>query len=167
MWYSLDIDRLIRLTLPGKLNKIRHYAWLRSLLSPLKTLHEDFFTYRADFNKKLLYNGQVIVLEAILNDAFDPEIRGIRVETDPSKLSQIYLYPKESEKPVHIHTKAEAKQVYIFKRAEIFQSLWDFTVTVPNGILTAEQEKQIKALTHKWRLDGKFPRFIYQSEQPF
>lgn len=164
MWYSLDIDRLIRLTLPGKLNKLRHYAWLRALLSPLNNLHEVFRAYRADFNNKLLYNGQVIVLEAILNDAFALAPETIKVATNPSKLSQVYLYPKESEKPVHIYPKTKEKKVYIFKREEAFQSIWDFTVTVPYGVLTLEQRVQLEALTHKWRLDGKNPKFIYQSE---
>lgn len=167
MWYSLDIDRLIRLTLPAQLNQLRHYAWLRALLSPLNVLHEAFKAYRTDFNKKLQYNGQVIVLEAILNDAFGLAPETIKVVTNPSKLSQVYVYPKESEKSVYIYRRTEAEPVYIFKREEVFQSLWDFTVIVPDGILTPEQEKQLKALTHKWRLDGKFPLFIYESNQTF
>lgn len=168
MWYSMDINKLIKLLKPSVLQKPRHYAWLKSLLSPLAETHENFKDFRLEFNRKLRYNGQVIVLENLLNNLFNNTDRGILVQTNPSGLSQIYLFNKEeNQTPNYIYQKAEGKPIYVFQKDENLQQIWDFEVIVPDGILTLEQERQIKAITNKYKLDGKRPRFIYQSGQTF
>lgn len=168
MWYSIDIIILIQMLMPSILQKPRHLAWLKALLAPLMEIHEEFKIFRVEFNRRLRYNGQVIVLENLLNNLFDIDDRGILVQTNPSGLSQIYLFNKEENQvPNYIYQKAEGKPIYIFQKNENLQQIWDFEVIVPDGILTAEQERQLKAITNKHKLDGKRPRFIYQSGQTF
>lgn len=168
MWYSIDINRLIKLLKPSILQKPIHYAWLKALLFPLVQLHEEFKSFRIDFNKKLRYNGQIIILENLLNNEFDNNDRGIVIRTNPAGLSQVYLFQKEENQPsIHIYQKEEGKPVYIFQKEEELAKYWDFEVVVPVGILTPEQERQLKTLTLRYKLDGKRPRFIYQNDQIF
>lgn len=168
MWYSIDFNRLIKLLKPSILQKPRHYAWLKALLFPLVELHEEFKAFRLKFNRELRYNGQIIILENLLNNEFDAENRGIVVRTNPSGLSQVYIFQKEeTNAPVHIYQKEEGKPIYIFQKEEELARIWDFEVVVPVGILTPEQERQLKSLTIRYKLDGKRPRFIYQNDQIF
>lgn len=167
MWFELNIGRLIEMLLPELLRKSRHLAWLNSLLKPLKETHEAFVLYRHEFNKSLRYNGQVIILENLLNNIFDSQDRGIVVKTNPSGVAQVYLFNKNDNQPVYVAKKSEDQPVYIYQKNENILQVWDFEVIVPDGILTSEQESQLKSIVNKYKLDGKRPQFLYQSNQIF
>lgn len=167
MWFELDIDRLIKLVMPIKLIQVRHYAWLRSLLFPLKYVHENFKTYRLEVNKRLRFNGQVIILENILNDYFDNVSRGIVIVTNSDTSSSLYVFQNFEGNSEHIHQAIEDKPIYIYQSNEIIDAGYDFIVIVPNGILSAENERRIKAITNQWKIDGKRARFQYETGEIF
>ncbi|MCO5229616.1 MAG: hypothetical protein M9958_00530 [Chitinophagales bacterium] len=168
MWYSIDFNRLIKMLLPSILQQAKHYSWLRAQLFPLIEIHEDFKDFRLKFNRELRYNGQVIILENLLNNEFDIDNRGIVVKTNPSGMSQVFVFQnEETEPPVNIYQKQEGQPIYIFQKSEELERFFDFEVIVPVGILTPGEERQLKSLTLRYKLDGKRPRFIYQNDQIF
>lgn len=167
MWYSIDFNRLVSLLLPMPLNRPAHKAWLEMLVSPLKHVHDQFIAYRIEVNRRLRFNGQIIILENILNDNFDNTNRGIRIDTNNDTLRRLFIYQYQEQDKEFVHQYIESRPLYIFQAQEEFEHTFDFLVIVPDGILTLEEESRIKALTNRWKIDGKRGRFIYESGQIF
>jgi hypothetical protein len=120
-----------------------------------------------EINKRVRFNGQVLVLENILNDNFDDSGRGIRIETNSDTIRRLFIYQYQEQDREFIHQYLESRPLYIFQAEEEFEQTYDFLVIVPDGILSPEEELRIKALTNKWKIDGKRARFIYESGQIF
>lgn len=169
MWFKIDINRLILMLVPGMLLREKHHQWLKALLYPLVTLHDGFQSFRLLTNRELRYNGQVIILENLLNDMFDTSDRRIVVQTSPSSGSQVYLphVYEDDITPSYLQSKSQGEPVYIYHSDEDSFMVYDFMVIVPDGILTAQQESLLKSVTNKYKLDGKRPHFKYQNDQIF
>lgn len=167
MWYSIDFDRLIKILLPPVLNSTIQNKWIQSLLNPLKETHTYFGLFRLDINKRARFNGQVIILENILNDEFDPDERGIIIQSNVNVISQVYIYQPAESGSEYIYQPSENIDTFIFQPDEDMTSSYDFIVIVPDGILSIEDELRIKALTNRWKIDGKRAKFQYQTGQIF
>ena len=76
--YRVDIPRLTALLLPALLRKPRLLAWLGALLAPLQQLYAAFLLYAEAARIELSYNGQVMVMQGMLNEGFDPDLRRSR-----------------------------------------------------------------------------------------
>jgi pectate lyase len=137
------------------------------LLSIVKENYDSFINYRQELIGRLRYNGQIIVLENLLNNYFDNTNRGIVIETNNETLSQLFIFKSIEDKAEFLHQKTEDKPLYIFQDSESFSQTYDFTVIVPDGILNAESESRLKSVTYRYKLAGKRPRFIYQNGTNF
>ncbi len=64
---SADFDTMAAQLTPTALRKPVWLALVRTLLSPIKRAHSDFSTFRRLKRRRLSYNGQVRLLENIIN----------------------------------------------------------------------------------------------------
>ena len=76
--YRVDFDYLATLLLPSLLRKPRMRAWLSALLAPLRQQYTAFLLYAEAARIELSYNGQVMVMQGMLNEGFDPDLRRSR-----------------------------------------------------------------------------------------
>lgn len=160
-WPTIDFAKLISQNIPAELNAVKERSWLEALLAPMVTLNAEFVDYRARVLREMQYNGQTIILENMLNDFFDVDSRGIWIETVEAVDSQVYIAQPEENAPTYIGQQEEDELVYIGQQSESYALAYDFIVHVPDGILTAQEEVQLKALTRKYKLASKRPRFQY------
>ena len=100
--YGVDWGRLLPQLLPSLLRRgPRLRAWLAALLSPLSQgLYLQFLALVADTRRQLSYNGQTILLEAALNDRFDPNARRIVVRNDDTEVQPQYLFFEREGQPL-------------------------------------------------------------------
>lgn len=161
---ELNTEVLAKQLLTPPIARLSHLEWVRVLISPLSTLNAVFVAYRAEVIKRLRYNGQVIILEALLNDTFQPDLRQIYIETVDEKLAQLYVYQtSEAQDPEYVHQSGEAPPLYIFGADETISVGYDFIVWVPDDLLTPEQENRIKAIVRRYKLAGKQAAYRYFS----
>ena len=147
MWYKVDWDRLILLLLPTFLRKPVLFGFIRSLISPIASLHYKWDLQRSANLIKLSYNGQRCYLRKALNDYCDPD------------LSRIYIKGTIGTEQDFIYTSAENLDVYLgvmyletdFNYAG---TTVDFLVFVPQAVLDLK-ENEIIALLDFYKLAGK------------
>ena len=152
--YTVDYSRLKDLLLPTFMRKPKTRAYLLALVRPLDTLYTLLMTYRRDTLYKLQHNGQVVLLQKVLNDRFDKEQRRIYVDdgivNDPT-----YMHTHAEDKPVYLGTQ------YIYTRAELAYKDVNFTVVLPAGMTLSDEERvRMKSLINYYKLAAKTYRII-------
>jgi len=90
--------------LPPIVRKQIHIVWLNTLLEPLKWLYEDTLY-------KMQHTGQVIYLEKVLNETFNPE-----VVYNPNYTTE----KKQSHKLIYIDETLQPKLKYVHKHEEYY-----------------------------------------------
>lgn len=157
-FFDINYDSLRTQLLPVRLRNNKMKAWLRCLISPIKWLHVKFLRLRTEDVYTLAHTGQVVYLEAVLNDTFDPVARGIMI-VDGSYEDPMFTYtiPEASpcwlglvsetgisgfDTPASLHTMAETAL------------LGDaFIVRVPSAVVF--DESRMRALVNRYRIAGK------------
>lgn len=101
MFFLFDVDKWIIHQLPPVLRRSGIYAFLRTLLYPLKQLQTAFLNYRSQVNRQLTYNAFHNYLERFLNGLFFFEGRVIYVTDVETEV--VYLaYASESAEDVYM-----------------------------------------------------------------
>ncbi|MEW5675595.1 hypothetical protein ABGT15_04725 [Flavobacterium enshiense] len=85
-------EKLLLWLIPPILRKKTHYDWLNTLLSPIRAIYEETLY-------KMQHTGQVIYLEKVLNEAFNPERIYNPNYTVEQKKSHQLIYIEETVKP--------------------------------------------------------------------
>lgn len=76
---DIDFDAIIRDNTPIEWYEPNRVTWFNVLLKPFKMIYLDFQAVKSDYLYKVAYNGQVCMLQRILNDKFDNVNRGIYI----------------------------------------------------------------------------------------
>ena len=152
--FNVDFRKLALLLTPIFWRKVLYLDYVYSFIEPIKRLHYDFTNFRAASIYKIKHNGQVIILEKVLNDAFDAIPRRIYI-SDSSQNDPIYLYTTAENKPVYFGE----NYLYDFSA---FQSVdTDFIVYFPvsmkpfNSFDLINFENKIKGLINYYKLASK------------
>lgn len=168
MTFNWSINSWVKTMIPAAIRKQSLTDYVLVLISQLISVYTDFINLRAILKKKMRFNGQVIVLENLLNDTFDNSIRRIRIITLEDLLRKKYIGQTIENKPLWIGQPSELYPQYIGQWIEYMnQTGFDITVEVPSGVYTTEQLLQIKKLTNTYKLAGKRAKFIYQNGTEF
>ncbi|GAB1403026.1 hypothetical protein MASR1M74_02040 [Lentimicrobium sp.] len=132
--FNLDFQKLINNLLPWFLRGPRMRAWLEVLSSPVAWLHQKFTSQRDDTIFSVSHNGQVISLEDMLNQVFNPDNAHQRIYiSDSQRKTKVYLYNKSENKSTRFHNLGESfPPVYLLSQNE--PSGLDFTVWVHSSI---------------------------------
>lgn len=147
--------------LPVELRKPRLISLLIALLWPLISLWEffrDFITYIIEEIGK---NGQVIVLEKLLNDAFDTILRRIYItDATQAESTGVFLVAEQQVDPdVYLVTEIPpGVGMQLFTTQEIMVGD-DFIVWIPIGLLF--DFSLLNALLQKYKIAGVKYRIQY------
>ena len=158
--YDINFNRLVVHFLPIAHRNLVFIAWLRALVKPLVNLHTNFLNYRRDSLYKIQHTPQVFSLENVLNDAFDIQLRRIKIG-DGAYRDGVYFYNPEENKPVPFYDPEENKPVYFFDGSQLLSLDTDFVVSVPFELNEA-QEIRMKSLIDFYRLPDKTYRISYE-----
>jgi len=110
--FNLNFNNVVVEYLPPDKRKDVEISWLTALLAPLQTLHDDtFLVYRPDVTGRAKQNGQRIVLESILNNAFGvltPPL--IYIDNSGNNiLPEIFFNESEALPPTFLSNESEAQ----------------------------------------------------------
>ncbi len=164
---SVDWNKLAIILTPIFWRKLRFISFIRVLISPIQALHSDFLGFRAKTTYRIQHNGQVGLLEKVLNDSYDQGNRRIYI-TDAVVNEAVYIYPDADNRPVYIYPDAANLPVYIYTDAVFNESEVDFIVHIPielkpSGALELiNYENKIKATVYTYRLFPKKFTIIYE-----
>ena len=147
MWYKVDWDRLILLLLPTFLRKPVLFGFIRSLISPIASLHYKWDLQRSANLIKLSYNGQRCYLRKALNDYCDLDLRRIYIEGTIGT-EQDFIYTSAENLDVYLGV------MYLETDFNYAGTTVDFLVFVPQAVLDLK-ENEIIALLDFYKLAGK------------
>jgi hypothetical protein len=130
--YILNWFRLIELALPRALRDVSILSLFNCFVSPLVWLHGEFLSFRTQSLYKIQFNSQIVYLEAVLNDSFDPAERRIRIENEVVTQG-LFLYEPERNLDVFLYEPETNQDVYL-RDSSAQGSGFDFTVIVPEAL---------------------------------
>jgi hypothetical protein len=133
--FSINLSNIITWLLPTFLRGPGLQAWLKALVTPLQALHNMLSAYRTRKHYEMAITSQVIYLEKMLNDIYDPTNEAIYID-DIGKVDKVYLFNKiEGKQPPYIYNKSESGYVptYLHNKTEITY-IFNFVVMVPAAI---------------------------------
>ena len=150
---TIDLLYLMSILLPIDLRLEVHGAFVEVMKNVLQPLYTNFYDYFNQKKYELTFNGQVILLEHLLNDYYDNVQRRIHID-DSLENSNIYIFNKieGNEKRYLFNSLENGSKTYLFNKSEI-ESLKDFTIFIPSSV--AFGEVQLKKLVDKYKLPGK------------
>jgi len=124
--------------------------YVKAACKPLETLFTDFYAFFDKTKYELTFSGQVIYLEHVLNDQFDPDDRGIYI-TDSDLVESVFIFrQEENNEPTNIFIDSEGEPpVYLYMNQEYDDDV-DFVVNVPASVTFNENE--LKYWVNKYRI---------------
>jgi len=167
--FNFKLSNISILNIPISLRQNKNIAWIKVWSSGFKRLEGIFINYRSKTLFYLAHNGQVIYLEHILNNRFNPdqnsadpdyEGNGIYIEDGLSN-SETYIFnTSENGANTFLHNSSEGQfdEVYLYNSIEM-QPLVGFIIWVPDTFVIDENE--LKALVNGLKLAGKLYTIKY------
>lgn len=156
MNYKIDFFEVFKYLIPTRIRGAVHAAWLAALLKPLSTLNGRLETLVSQSRYFLAFNGQVILLEHVLNDRFDPGQRRIFID-DPLEdaiLPTFVFNRVEGQPDLYIYNQVEGQPDTFVYNAVDFVTTTDFLVMIPSDVFSTELEILIKSLVDEYRKAG-------------
>ncbi len=150
--FNLDTNILSNRNIPNQWRKPKFKDWIKVFLSGIKSIHLEFLSFRDDTTYWLYFNGQIIYLEHVLDDQFDPINRGIYIE-NTADVQYYYLYNNIEQQPVYLNNASEnASADYLLNESE-YNNVYTFIVWVPSSVQF--DEFKMRAIIDRYRLAGK------------
>lgn len=148
----IDFIFLTSILLPPLLRRAELMLYLQAILKPLKQLHDVFQEFYRSKRYELAFNGQVIYLEHLLNDKFNPAGTPKIYIADATISEPFYLYNElEAADPVYLWNVSENEDpVYLFNEAEYGTG---FIIYVPMGVVSNWNE--FRYWVDKYKLKSK------------
>ncbi len=156
---QLDVRTWTRDLVPPLVRRPRLLALLNAFLQPLAELNAVVVAYAIGARRTLAYNCQTLAFEGLLNDAFDPTLRRIRIaNTDVDFQPDFYNLAREAQPPNFLFRRSEgAAPVFLRSYAEYFGAV-GFIVLVPTARVPADPAA---ATIWKVRLEATIRRYKY------
>lgn len=157
-FFDISYDILRVQLLPVRLRKSNTNAWLKCLIAPVKWLYYQFMQQRAADRYLLAHNSQVVYLEAVLNDMFDPLTRGIYI-ADGLFEDPVYAFLVTETHPMWIGLTAESGSVSFSLPTTLYTATETsvlgnaFIVKVPAAVVF--DTDRMRALINRYRIAGK------------
>lgn len=166
--YNLNFAKLANLLTPPFLRKPKLIDWLVVLLKPLGDVNRSFNKFRAKSIYQVTHNGQVYSLQAVLNDAYDNDLRRIRI-VDSYVIDPVYVYPEADQRPVYINPDGVNPTTYLYDDSIFVDIDVDFLVLIPEEYKPADPQDlnilviQIRSLINYYKLASKRYKIIWIS----
>lgn len=149
-YFILFAEYIIKL-LPSFVKGNNQINWIKSLFAPLQSLNSDFLDYIQDIRYEVSFTGQVMYLEHILNDVYDPLSRSISI-IDGQLSFPPFMFNRLENRSIFLYNNVEGELLYLRNQSEFYRQ-FDFIVIIPFSILQ-QQEIQMRALINKYRHAG-------------
>lgn len=143
----------MEMLLPPLIRQQFTISYLRAAFAPLNSLQTQFYQFFEDKKYELTWNGQVIMLEHLLNDQFDAIDRGIYITDSGQTPLQYWFTNTENNEQTFLFTNSESEPpYYLFSNSE-YESDIDFIVNVPSTVVF--DENLMRYYINKYRCAGK------------
>jgi hypothetical protein len=152
MIFDWDVDFFSQIMLPHRMRMERILILIRTLLSYVKALYEDFLYFRQETLYGLSINGQTCYLRSHLNYMFDETLQRITIE-DASSYDRQFIFIDPENQPVFLNV-----PFYIEITATYLDTGYDFYVKLNGLTLSASETERMKAAVSQYKLAGK--RFL-------
>ena len=154
--FKILFKKLLVWLTPHYLRKRRWVILTRAVAWPVMQVYNDFLIFMAAKLYRLQHNGQVCLLEKVLNDAFDVLDKRIFI-TDFDGLERLFFWPEADQRDVNFET-----TLFFWPDADYSDSGIDFTIHLPIGLLaSADELAYLKSLTDEYKLAGKNYNIVY------
>ena len=152
--FNIDFDKIIELLLPIALRRPRLKAYLKAVSKPLKQLYNTFTAYRLHVLQSITHTGQVMYIEHLLNDLYDPLSRNIYLDDSTDARLDDYLFnAAEGQDVMYLFNDSEEEEAeYVYNSSE-YDAINDFIVKVPSHLYA--HILSIKATIDNYRQAGK------------
>jgi hypothetical protein len=137
--YSIDWNRLIKTLLPGSVRKPTTIALLNALITPVKTVYNQFAAFRTNINEQLMITPQKRILQYWLNQKFDSTEERIEIK-DYDQLDTLFIFLESENQPLYLPTFIGASE-------------YDFEVCVPTEL--QGEELLIRSFLDRYKLATK------------
>jgi hypothetical protein len=153
--YNINFNKLVAFNVPEFLWRITDLKWMALLVSQVKSLYDEFIAWKDEVFYNAAHSGQVISLEHILNDIFDPSYRRIYID-DGLRGTQNYIFnTSENQDEPYIFNASETAnpQLYLFNNQEDTSANYDFKVMVPLTLVI--NQNRMKGLVNVYKEGSK------------
>ncbi len=149
---NINFITFIEQLTPPVHRRIEVISFIKAAFAPLTQLKSFFFSFFNTVECNLTWNGQVCMLEHLLNNEFDEVDRTIYI-TDAQNISSSFLFnDAENNEDSHIFNESEgADPYYVYNATEVSQ--YHFVVNIPAAV--TYNEDQLKFYVNKYKLAGK------------
>lgn len=154
MAFDIDMKKLGKRILPHFLRKANGLLFLNSCLDVLQGLNDEMVAFAEAIDTKVRQTSQVIYLEKLLNDRFDPVLRRIFI-LNTSEVNFLYIGNNAEEQPqdVFLANNSEgADPVFYGNNIEV-EALDDYIINVPTAVTFDEDE--LRSQVDVYNLAGK------------
>jgi hypothetical protein len=159
--YNINFRKLANLLTPPFLRKQKSIDFLEVLLTPLSIVNRSLRKFRAQAIYKVKHNGQVVYLQAVLNDFYDNYERRIYIDDFPV-IESLYIYTAPENKTVFLG------EMSIYSDAEVTLTVeYDFIVYVPIEYKPNTEQSlnaflvQMRSLINYYKLASKRYNIIF------
>lgn len=153
--YDLNIKQLSLLLLPTFWRRPLFEAVIYGIATPLHQLLSRFQMWKQEKDYRLLHNGQVCRLRALLNDRFDPVERRITVTEQIDERGRIRFALREKQAAVPFPARETDQKMSLNRRGYGGVNGYDFWVNIPISIRAEAREEQVRALVNGNKLASK------------
>lgn len=131
---QIDFSYLVSILVPPRQRRTELILYIMCIIKPISQLHSAFQEFYQRKKFELTWNGQVCMLEELLNQEFDSQLTRIYI-TDESTFEQKYIFLKsENNENTYVFVNASDinspfyEDTYIFTNGEEFNG---FIIHVP------------------------------------
>lgn len=151
--YRVNWNKLAILLLPTHIRKVKIVHYLLVLMTPIKTIYYKFRTFRDLKLYDLTINGQVILLEKVLNDTFDSALRRIYITDGNTYMPPLFL-EEYKNRPVIFKEEGDADNPTFWAIDNLDDIIsFNFFVHVPNELYY--EASRMRALVNRYKAFGR------------
>lgn len=152
-YYNVSAAKLILLMIPPMLRGKGLASLCAAISVPFARLVNDIQSYRATQLYRLSHNGQLCIMESMLNDTFDNTLRRITVVDEDEDANGIFIYLRNKGLPKMTHLRAADRSIMLQRRGYRVEGGFDFWVNVPTDVTASDD--RIRAMVNVYRLASK------------
>lgn len=150
---TIDWTNFVQTELPRNKRTVINFEWLTFLLAPAIRVYDELQAFFADVRYRTAFNGQVMYLEKLLNEAFNDDGDEIFIEDGP--ISDTYLFNEnELNEDTYIFNEDETPEteVYLYNEDESAGDEIGFIINIPASLTI--NEPQLIAMVNAYKLAG-------------
>lgn len=149
---NIDFNYMITVLTPPVQRTVEVIAGIKAKFTPLETVKADFYAFFNKIEYEMIWNGQVCMLEELLNLEFDEIDKSIFISNANNIEKQFVFNTAEANEPTYVFNTIEVADP-LYLRNDIESAQYHFIVNIPAAVTF--NEAQLKFFVNKYKLAGK------------